>query len=79
MTEDESKIVDVLITCPRTLHPWEAPILAVAQAMGWQRSHASEVVGEMVHRKLVKPVTVASPGNEPMRMEYWWEKGQDVE
>ncbi len=74
MTEDERRIIEVLINYPRTADAWEEPIHAVAKAMGWQPSHANEVVEEMVRRKLLQPSTVARNGTEPMKSEWWWEK-----
>jgi DNA-binding Lrp family transcriptional regulator len=77
MTEDERKIVEVLVNHPRTPNAWEDPILSVAQAMGWQVSQAEQRVRKLVGRKMIQPVTVARGWKEPMRSEWWWEKGPE--
>jgi hypothetical protein len=80
VTEDERKVMEILINHPPTTDVWREPIQAVGKAMQLDDSDAREFVHPMFERRLlrIRSKAINLPDPADVKSE-WWEKGEKAD
>jgi hypothetical protein len=80
MTQDESKVLEILINHPPTTNVWGAPIHAVDKALGWSTADSTKFVNDMLKRHLLQFRSRAKNLLDPSDVQsQWWEKSEKAE
>jgi hypothetical protein len=80
MDEIEERIIEILISYPRTNMPWTEPLKAVAKKMKWSTGKTVAYVEQLMYRKIVVLMTVGlhQAAGQENKGQFWWERVKPV-
>jgi hypothetical protein len=82
MTEDEKKVIDILVSYPKTTNPRGEPFHAVDRAMTWATKETETFVDGLQERKLIRMKSSAFAradlGAKLPTSDWWWERVETI-
>ena len=77
-TEDEKKVIDILVAYPKTEDHLKGPIHAVDKAMGWDTKRTQKFVDRLMrgHPPLIVARTegINKAADPTSKSKWWWER-----
>ena len=77
-TEEETKVIDILVAYPKTEDHLKDPIHAVDKAMGWDTKRTQKFVDRLKRGHpplIVAKIEAVDRGTEPTaKSRWWWER-----
>jgi hypothetical protein len=78
LSDEEQRVIEVLVQHPRTRDAYAAPIQSVSRSMGWDTAKTMMCVEDLIARgeisRRVGPFKAVKDGQRLELLDSWWER-----